>query len=38
MGYQGYPPDTNAWRNIYGAEVAKNFLDEGTNCVLLTPS
>lgn len=38
MGYQGYPPDTDAWRYKYGPQVAQKFLDEGVNCVLLTPS
>lgn len=38
MGYQGYPPDTNAWRHSYGPRVAKKFKDEKVSCVLLTPS
>ena len=38
MGYQGYPPDTSSWRELYGPQVASKFLSEGVNCVLLTPS
>ena len=38
MGYQGYPPDTTAWRAVYSPQVARKFLSEGVNCVLLTPS
>ena len=38
MGYQGYPPDTSAWRGVYGPQVAEKLIDEGVNCVLLTPS
>ena len=38
MGYQGYPPDTTAWRDIYGPAVAEKFKNEGVHCVLLTPS
>lgn len=36
MGYQGYPPDTTAWREVYGPQVAERLIAEGTNCVLLT--
>jgi hypothetical protein len=38
MGYQGFPPDTTEWEERYGPEVAKAFLSEGVNCVLLTPA
>ena len=38
MGYQGYPPDTTAWREIYGLQVAAKFKTDGVDCVLLTPS
>ena len=38
MGYQGYPPDTSAWRERYGPEVARSFLDQEIDCVLLTPA
>lgn len=37
MGYQGYPPDTTAWEQEYGPQVAQAFLDAGVHCVLLTP-
>jgi len=37
MGYQGYPPDTSAWREKYGPEVAAKLKAEGVQCVLLTP-
>jgi hypothetical protein len=38
MGYQGYPPDTSAWRERYAPEVAQKFKDEGVDCVFLTPA
>ena len=38
MGYQGYPPDTTAWRETYAPRVAEKFKAEGEDCVLLTPS
>ena len=38
MGYQGFPPDSTAWRDIYGPIVARDFVDSGVDCVLLTPA
>jgi D-proline reductase (dithiol) PrdB len=38
MGYQGYPPDTRAWREVSGPQVAEKLKAEGVDCVLLTPS
>jgi D-proline reductase (dithiol) PrdB len=38
MGYQGFPPDTTAWENIYGPQVAEKFKSEEVDCVLLTPA
>lgn len=38
MGYQGFPPDTTAWQQIYGPQVASRLLAEGVDCVLLTPT
>lgn len=38
MGYQGFPPDTIAWRETYGPKVADKFKAEGVDCVLLTPA
>ena len=38
MGFQGYPPDTTTWREVYGSQVASAFKAAGVNCVLLTPS
>jgi D-proline reductase (dithiol) PrdB len=38
MGYQGFPPDTTAWEHTYGPQVAQALLDEGADCVLLTPA
>lgn len=38
MGYQGLPPDTTEWEENYGPKVAKAFLDEGVDCVFLTPT
>ena len=37
MGYQGFPPNTKAWEETYGPEVADRFKEEGVSCVLLTP-
>lgn len=38
MGYQGYPPDTGAWRGRYAPEVAQIFVKEEVDCVFLTPA
>lgn len=38
MGYQGFPPDTAAWQETYGPQVAERFMAEEVNCVLLTPA
>ncbi|MEJ2562847.1 MAG: glycine/sarcosine/betaine reductase selenoprotein B family protein [Anaerolineales bacterium] len=38
MGFQGYPPDASAWREVYGPNVADRLLSEGVQCVLLTPT
>ncbi len=38
MGYQGFPPDTTTWQEIYGPEVAARFKAENVDCVLLTPA
>ena len=37
MGYQGFPPDTSAWQETYGPQVAERFKAAGVDCVLLTP-
>ncbi len=38
MGYQGFPPNTQAWEQTYAPQVAQRLLDEAVQCVLLTPS
>ena len=38
MGYQGYPPDTSAWEEIFGPQVAGKLKAEEVDCVLLTPA
>ncbi|MGD8457315.1 MAG: glycine/sarcosine/betaine reductase selenoprotein B family protein [Anaerolineales bacterium] len=38
MGFQGYPPDTTEWGEVYGPQVAELFKSEGVACVLLTPA
>jgi len=38
MGYQGFPPDTAAWRETYGPQVAERLKAEEVGCVLLTPA
>ncbi|MCP4543300.1 MAG: hypothetical protein GY832_39810 [Chloroflexi bacterium] len=38
MGYQGFPPDTIAWQETYGPQVAERFQTENVDCVLLTPT
>ncbi len=30
--------DTTEWEERYGPEVAEAFINEGVNCVLLTPA
>jgi D-proline reductase (dithiol) PrdB len=37
MGFQGYPANTDAWRDRYGPEVARRMKEEGVNAALLTP-
>ncbi len=38
MGYQGFPPDTSAWCETYGPQVAEALKAEEVDCVLLTPA
>ncbi|MEE8389533.1 MAG: glycine/sarcosine/betaine reductase selenoprotein B family protein [Anaerolineae bacterium] len=38
MGYQGFPPDTSAWQETYGPQVAEKFKAEEVDCALLTPA
>lgn len=38
MGYQGFPPDTTAWTEKYGPQVAARFKQQEVDCVLLTPA
>ena len=38
MGYQGFPPTTEAWENVYGPQVAKKLQEEGVDCVMLIPA
>jgi D-proline reductase (dithiol) PrdB len=38
MGYQGFPPDTQAWEEIYGPRVAEEMRGEEVDCVFLTPA
>ncbi len=38
MGYQGFPPNTQAWETRHGPQVAAMLKEEGVNCVLLTPA
>ncbi len=38
MGYQGFPPDTSAWRETFGPQVADKLKAEDVDCVLLTPT
>lgn len=38
MGFQGFPPDTAAWENEYGPEVAAKFKAHNVDCVFLTPA
>ena len=38
MGYQGFPPDTGAWEQIYGPQVAGRLKAEGVDCAFLTPA
>ena len=36
MGYQGFPSNLKAWKEVYGPQVAENMLAEEVDCVLLT--
>ena len=38
MGYQGFPPDTRAWQNTVGPQVADELKAEGVHGVLLVPA
>ena len=38
MGFQGFPPDTSAWEDEYGPQVAQALKQEGVDCVFLTPA
>lgn len=38
MGYQGFPPNSTAWRDRYGPEIAEKLRAQEVNCVLLTPA
>ena len=38
MGFQGFPPDTTAWQEEYGPQVAARFKAENVDCVFLTPA
>ncbi len=38
MGYQGFPPDTAAWQETYGPQVADELKADRVDCVLLTPA
>ncbi|MBN1314820.1 MAG: hypothetical protein JXA42_05110 [Anaerolineales bacterium] len=38
MGYQGYPPNTREWQEVYGPRVVEAFQGEGVDCVLITPA
>ena len=38
MGYQGYPPDTAAWKETYGPQVADQLIADQVDCVFLTPA
>ncbi len=38
MGYQGFPPDSSQWRQVYGPQVAQELINERVDCVLLTPA
>lgn len=38
MGFQGFPPNTQAWEQVYAPQVIQRLLDESVDCVLLTPS
>jgi hypothetical protein len=38
MGYQGFPPNVDQWRNEYGPQVAEEFISDDVDCVFLTPA
>lgn len=38
MGYQGFPPDTREWEEIYGPRAAEEMKGEAVDCAFLTPT
>lgn len=38
MGYQGYPPNTKSWKEVYAPQVIDQMRKEAVDCVLLTPA
>ena len=38
MGYQGHPPDTQAWEQDFAPRVAVKLINEGVHAVILTPA
>jgi D-proline reductase (dithiol) PrdB len=38
MGYQGFPPDTTAWEEIFCPMIAEELRSENVDCVFLTPA
>ena len=38
MGFQGFPPDTEAWQSKYGPDIARQMKQDEVDCVLLTPA
>lgn len=38
MGFQGYPPNWEDWREVYGPQVASRLQSEGADLVFLTPA
>jgi len=38
MGYQGFPPNANTWKDHYGPQIAQELLADDVNCVFMTPA
>jgi len=38
MGYQGFPPNTTYWQELYAPQVVEKLKAQDVDCVLLTPA
>jgi len=38
MGYQGFPPNTKSWQEIYAPQIVEKLNAQTVDCLLLTPA